>query len=113
MKTSYLHLAVTTLALALLFAFAAPSATAEENSGPVTKVIKSVDTTANTVEIQITRGDKTISKTFTVDATTAIEVNEDKATLAQVKPGMVVKNMTARQPEDSHILDRLSLTGTR
>lgn len=103
MKSSYLYLMLTTLALTFLLTFAPTPVTAEETT---VKTIQSVDATASTVTILFSRPDKTATHTFSVSSSTAVTVNGSAGKLADIKPGMTVSSLSSA---DHKTLDSLAL----
>jgi len=110
MTPSRLLLAVTTLAMALLFTFAVPTATAASTAKTVTppldtrKLIKSVDAAAGTIEIENMRTQT--SRSYKVDSVTSIKVNNAPGKIADIKVGMQVRDTVDR---DDQTLDSISV----
>ena len=112
MKSSRLLLAVTTLALAFLFTWAVPTASAarirviEAPETPVDtrKLVESVNVAGGTIDIEIMR-DKT-THTYKIDGGTVITVNNDPGKIGDIKVGMEVIDFVERSPQ---VLDSISL----
>jgi len=109
MKPSRLLLAVTPLALALLFTFAVPTAIAGTTKGPAADdpriLIKSVDATAGTVEFEYMTNKTT--HVYKIDGGSTVKVNDASGTITDIKPGMQVRDSAER---DSDTLDSISVS---
>jgi hypothetical protein len=113
MKTARVTYAIALLALAFLLVVAVPNSEAkkikeapDQNTPVPTKVIKAVDVSAGTVQIEFSVDKST--HIYKVDAGTTIVVNGGKGKLSDLKVGMQVTDLTER---DSQSLDSISVTG--
>ncbi len=95
MKPSSIFAVLTTLVLVFVFTFAASTAIAEEGSGPIVKVVKSVGD--GKIEVQFSRGERSVVHSYAVTGTTAITINNAAGTLADVKPGMTVNEVAPKE----------------
>jgi ABC-type oligopeptide transport system substrate-binding subunit len=92
---SGLCLAVSALAMLSLFA---GSAHAKAKKKPPAEVQKTIIDSVTPTAVTIKEG--TVTKTLTISSVTEVTVNGQKATIADLKPGMVV-SVTLRDPTNA------------
>lgn len=111
MKSSRLLLAATILAF--LFTLAVPTASADrikiiktpETPVDARKLVKSVDVTGGTIEIEVMRDQTT--HIYNIDGGTIIRVNNNPGKITDIKVDMEVSDFIERSPQ---VLDSISLT---
>lgn len=113
LQASRFPIAVTTLAVALFFAFAIPNAAMAHGgmgmdgmNEDALILIQSVDTASNSVTFKDMKAMST--HIYKIDAATSITVNNNPGTFADIKAGMQVSNSTER---DASTLDSITVVG--
>jgi len=105
MKPSRLPLAVTTVALVLLFTVAVPAKPPAVSEDDSRILIKMVDATAGTIEIEYMTNRTT--HVYKIDAGTFVKVNNVSGKITDIESGMQVRDSAER---DSNTLDSISVS---
>jgi hypothetical protein len=112
MKSLRLLLAAVTLTVTLLLTLAVQTAAASSSSKAPPPIdprilIKTVDESAGTVEIEYMRDAKEPTHVYTIDDLTTIQVNDDPGKISDIKAGMQVREYVER---DGHTLDKITVS---